>query len=307
MLNTKIKLQKVGFPVTNRCNLQCVMCQRQSLIGNKLLDPGVDLSIDKLNLFLKSIGHKKVQVNLSSGYGEPMLNEDLAKIIKIIKRKGHEVILFTNATVDDVKLIRAVMDSRPNMVIISMDYGEKAKYETIRRGAIFEQVLENINLLVNNNHAKTRIAISKVFLKGDRVNDLTNIIKVASTLMVKKIEIKDCYPVLAGRGYWREIKAAEQKDINDFARNLNVVISFPKKHSGGSLFRCPDLYDSLYWDINGRVRYCCFNYDMNSPFCVEGENVDDIQNSNEFNAARELFTKGKPPQKCFLCPIREDC
>jgi pyrroloquinoline quinone biosynthesis protein E len=84
------------FEVTPRCNSNCRYCY--NVWKNTPGYPGGELSHWKLSGLLKKVVRqtKAQQVTLTGG--EPLLREDLERIVKMLRRLGVEVNIITNAT-----------------------------------------------------------------------------------------------------------------------------------------------------------------------------------------------------------------
>jgi radical SAM protein with 4Fe4S-binding SPASM domain len=136
-----LPLKGFNIPVTDRCNLKCRMCPRQST--QHLVEK--DISLEVLDPLLTAAGH--VNSILLQGLGEPFLYKDLLWLIRRVKAQtttGCEVGLTTNATLLSQEAAVELLEARPNFVYFSVDAATKAAYEKIRVGANFEQVIENI-------------------------------------------------------------------------------------------------------------------------------------------------------------------
>lgn len=139
------QLKQINIPVTDQCNLECIMCPRHKAEDFEAVycDKAV---IEKLT---EEFPH--LTVVLLQGMGEPMLYPGLADIIKRFKavaKPGATIGTTTNATLLDhdraVELCKAGLD----FIYFSVDGATKEIYEKIRVGANFETVLANISGMV---------------------------------------------------------------------------------------------------------------------------------------------------------------
>jgi MoaA/NifB/PqqE/SkfB family radical SAM enzyme len=100
--------------------------------------------------------------------GEPTLHPHIADMIRYCKGKFIEKKLNTNATYFTVDIGRAVLESGFNHLIFSCDSHLKDEYESIRKGAKFDVILNNIKQFwmlrnsIDYKHVKIRVSISGV-------------------------------------------------------------------------------------------------------------------------------------------------
>ena len=74
--------------------------------------------------------------------GEPTLHPKLSEMLEYASGKFLEIKLNTNATRLNEKLIRKILESQVNEVVYSVDESSEEKYEKIRVGGKFNEVLE---------------------------------------------------------------------------------------------------------------------------------------------------------------------
>lgn len=148
------KMYAGDFPIhldietTNACNLRCPMCPRTVLELEKTGRVGyMDFE------FYKSLIDQGTENGLCSvklNYlGEPLIHPDVVKQVEYAKKKGIiEVMFNTNAVrlTEDMscKLLEAGLDS----IFFSIDSPYPEKYNKIRVGADFHQVVKNIKKFV---------------------------------------------------------------------------------------------------------------------------------------------------------------
>lgn len=75
--------------------------------------------------------------------GEPLLHQDIAKMVAYASSNKIKTVIFTNAVLLDRKRSLELLESGLDLLVISID-GIKKTFEDIRRGATFEQIISNI-------------------------------------------------------------------------------------------------------------------------------------------------------------------
>jgi radical SAM protein with 4Fe4S-binding SPASM domain len=173
---------KLKFESSAVCNLKCIMCP-------------LTKGLNREKGFLKFENFKKVYdevkapyINLT-GLGEPLLNPDIFNIIKYARKNGSIVKLDTNATLLDNVNIQKIIEADPNFISVSIDGISKKSYESIRIGANFEKVIENLkNLIKYRNSMKSKTQIHLFFvLQKNNIKDLPEFIKFGDSLGVDAI------------------------------------------------------------------------------------------------------------------------
>ncbi len=130
---------------TNACNLKCVMCPQSCS------DIAFQRGFMEFALFRKIIDEAKgfvYDMNLHHS-GESLLHPEIIEMIRYAKQAGIYTRMHTNATKLDEKYARGILEAGLDFLSFSFDGYEKTTYENIRRGANFEQTLENILRLLH--------------------------------------------------------------------------------------------------------------------------------------------------------------
>ncbi len=264
----------IKFEVSAKCNLRCIMCPLSKGLKRK-------------QGFLKFDNFKKIYdeiipsyLNLT-GIGEPLLNPDLFKIIRYSSKKGTIVKLDTNATLLNKKNIKKLLESKPNIVSVSIDGSDKKTYEKIRIGAKYDVVINNLKNLVNQRDkkkSKTKIHINFVLLK-ENIKNIVKFIKYIDSLGVDSINGDIALPLGSNKNK-KERKIDEKiiektkKELKNLdtrvSLNIEHVIDFlnygwnnPKKNRRKVCFY-PWYYPSITWD--GYLIPCCYVCDNEIVF-----------------------------------------
>ena len=163
---------KIKFESSTLCNLKCVMCPLTKGLTRKK-------GVLKFENFKKVFDEIKVPYLNLTGLGEPLMNPEIFKIIKYAREKGALVKLDSNATLLNQENIKKIIAADPTFISISLDGITKKSYESIRKGANFEKVVENLkNLVKYRNSARSKTQIHLFFvLQKNNVRDLIDFIK----------------------------------------------------------------------------------------------------------------------------------
>lgn len=135
--------------VTSRCNLKCVMCSRTKKVEHGVADREGDLEFDLYRKIIDEAAAEGVCAVHLTGNGEPLLHPRIVEMISYARAKNIlDLFMHTNATLLDRAMSRAILDAGLTRLIISIDSPRKETYESIRVGARFDEVMENIRAFV---------------------------------------------------------------------------------------------------------------------------------------------------------------
>ena len=118
------------------CNLRCRMCH----VSYEPVEPRPAFPAELVD---KLAGLANVDVLIGSNY-EPTMNKGFAQIVRSLTRHGLRLELVTNATLLAGDNLAALADANVRVLVVSFDGARKATYEYIRRGANYEQTIENV-------------------------------------------------------------------------------------------------------------------------------------------------------------------
>jgi len=155
--------------LSNRCNLECIMCSEENsskiaklkIEQEEKLLPYNDKFVEELRPF---IPHLKSTKFLG---GEPFLIPIYYKIWDLIieVNPSCEIVVQTNGTVLNDK-IKELLENGNFSISVSIDSLKKETYEHIRKGAIFEEVMRNLDYFIDFCKRKNRyIGITCCFIQ----------------------------------------------------------------------------------------------------------------------------------------------
>jgi radical SAM protein with 4Fe4S-binding SPASM domain len=232
------------------CNLHCEMCPVPSAdtLMNFRKPTAMTLSMFKLIVDQLSDKHRCLHLNQM---GEPLLNPQIVEFVKYAKFKGHTVSLTTNGTLLNIGLAKNLIEFGLDEITISFDGAKKDTYEYIRKGALYENTLNNIdNLLyiIKNNRSNCKVKIDCI------LSDLTKL---------EKNQIEELWN-------GKNVKLNFLK-LDNWGGQFNLPSEFGTKKTPESdeskiskRYPCDLLWTTLAISAEGRVMYCCHDYQLNS-------------------------------------------
>lgn len=123
---------------TNRCNLACPMCTRSS-VKFRLADMPPQLFKHLL------LEHPQLEAVWPYGFGEPLLHPHIFDLIRTAKELGITVSLSTNATLLTAERSIALLDCKPDYLILAIDAAREETYSVNRSPARFHQTEHNVD------------------------------------------------------------------------------------------------------------------------------------------------------------------
>jgi radical SAM protein with 4Fe4S-binding SPASM domain len=150
----------------NACNLRCQMCPYSSAQRDRKV---VRLTLECFAKLVDEV-RGKVRVLGISGSGEPLLNQDICRMVAYANSQGLLTRLTTNAQLLTAELSTQLLRAGLDQLRISIDGATAQTYESIRAGASFARLLENLeNLRLARASVKsgTQIVIHTVLQRAN--------------------------------------------------------------------------------------------------------------------------------------------
>lgn len=157
LLSYQLKLSKLPFrpriiyiEPTNACNLECIMCPQSRMSEHRKIE-FFDMGLfGRLCTEIAKIKPKVVVFHLG---GEPLLNKNLPEMIAQMEAIGVDTGLSTNGTLLDKETAERLIDA--GLDLIRVDFcSDKQRFETLRKGAKWESVRDNVRTLIQTKKEK---------------------------------------------------------------------------------------------------------------------------------------------------------
>ncbi|MGI9149153.1 MAG: radical SAM/SPASM domain-containing protein [Chloroflexota bacterium] len=175
------------FEVANRCNSKCATCP----LTFSPQESAKQLSLDEFKALVSQLPDLRRAV--MQGIGEPLLNRDLAPMIRHLKQRGVYVVFNTNAALltrrRQVELIESDLDE----LRVSIDGSTPETYLKLRGIPAFERVVANVAEMV---HTKRALGASSprlsFWVTGLRENlpELPGVIDLAAAIGVDEVYLQ---------------------------------------------------------------------------------------------------------------------
>ncbi len=264
----KIQMESAGI-----CNLKCRMCPQNNMKRQK--------GFLKFALFKKIFDQIKPPYLNLTGFGEPLMNPEIFKIIEYAKKNKTFVKLDTNGMLLDDEKIKKLLRAKIDIVSNSIDGMDKKTYEKIRRGADFDKVIGNLKKFVRARDFggfKTEIHLFLV-LQKDNFRQFPDFIRFGDSLGVDSISGTFVAEESYAKNHDVNIENCKKEELDELVRNMNElkkntkanleideIIEYiytwkDKKKKNWSKVPCykPWYSPFIYWD--GVIAPCCYCVD----------------------------------------------
>jgi radical SAM protein with 4Fe4S-binding SPASM domain len=254
------------------CNLSCIMCANKDI-------PGHEKGIMDFNLFKKIVDEAKFFVHDINIHhrGEPLFNENLAQMILYAKQAGLKVRFHTNATLLTKDKVEEIMAAKPDLISVSFDGFRKDVYEEVRRGASYENTLNNIKLLLTVKREKS-YSFPYIIIERIDLKEYSAIVDQKSINKLTKV-FKD----------WGADEVITKKEYNW----VTSCSKKPQKKLSYNICTFPWYAMVICWD--GTVTPCPQDYmailNMGN---IQEYSIKDIWNSKAYIKLREDLISNKP-------------
>lgn len=206
---------------SNLCNFRCKMCTAHSSWVKTL--PSHFLSIKNVQDIFPYVQ----RISLG-GTGEPLLHPYLGIIARIFKKykwnEWNSIEIITNGSLIDKKL---PLLEHINRIIVSFDGANKRTFESLRSGAKYDRIVDNIKLVRSKYPEKS--IIFNVVVSRLNVDELVDIVKLGVNLGVKEVIFNPIW--LYDRLMFLELTTSDYdlfkeqiKTINNIANENEILI-----------------------------------------------------------------------------------
>lgn len=313
---------------TERCNLRCSMCwQRQYTV-----DPTRELSEERLERLVDEAGALGVKQWNISGGGEPLCRgEFLLRLCRLIRERGMNGVLQTNATMLGDAHIETLIDIGWSRLVASLDGPTAEINDAIRSAGSFEKAtaaLRRLAGLKRDRNSEVPAATLHTVITNTNIGVLDAMAGLAHELGCSAFEVSSlmgdtevCQALRDGLESSERIaphiqRAIARAEALGIQHNLNAIQSggasppggaaHPSPHSGHDLSRavCFEPWLGLTVNTDGRVQPCCLYWSEDAE-SVENRSLREVWTGPFLQRMRGQLAKGiwLPPCRQCLSPM----
>lgn len=317
------------FEVANRCNSKCVTCP----LTFSPQEDAKQLSLDEFEVLVAQLPDLRRAV--MQGIGEPLLNRDLAPMIRHLKTRGVYVVFNTNAALltrrRQVELIESGLDE----LRVSLDGSTPETYLKVRGIPAFGRVIANVAEMVRTRQelgaSNPRLSF---WVTGMRENlpELPGVIDLAGQIGVEEVYLQR---MVFGFGGGEGALAREDQSIYDAFRDEaeTIIVEAERRASiHGVVFRGSDTSSPresitnrelppepwracsrplrlVYVTARGTALPCCIAPFTDAPYesITLGnylrDGVQAVWTGDAYRAFRQQLYSSEPPASCRNCGL----
>jgi MoaA/NifB/PqqE/SkfB family radical SAM enzyme len=313
LLAAKLRRTKLPHPtslmleVTNLCQLRCITCPREYLMGRAMDKGHMDLDaarklIDENNVYLDSIG--------LTGLGETLLYPHLIELVDHIRKqnRGIHIFISTNAQQPDAPAIVDAIADKIDALQISVD-GCGEVFESIRVNSSWEKYLANVKQIVRiTKGRRARVKFNMVVLK-ENYYQMAEVVRLTKALGISEVRFNTVNLVANDWdvSYYDFFHSPEFRqalaDAAAAARAEGVLMKLDDTSSPRGFGICPFPWNHFYITWDGYLVPCCAK-----PFPKEKQfgnvfraGLMTCVNANGFLQFRATSKRGETPEFCLRC------
>ena len=175
------------FEVANRCNSKCATCP----LTFSPQENARQLTFDEFTSLVAQLPDLRRAV--MQGIGEPLLNRDLAHMIRHLKERGVYVVFNTNAALLTRRRQVELIESELDELRVSVDGSTPETYLKVRGIPTFDRVVANVHEMVQTKRALSATTPRLSFwVTGMRENlsELPGVIDLAARIGVDEVYLQ---------------------------------------------------------------------------------------------------------------------
>ncbi len=299
----------IQIEITTLCNLKCTMCNH-----TYMQETGGNMNLENFKKFIDTNSHLQ-KINIT-GIGEALMNRDFYDMVHYAKQKGIYVWFTDNMTLMNEKNAKKMLDSKIDLICVSLDGATKKTFENIRVGANFENLLENIKRVLKMRSGKKPIVGINMVVMKENYEEIEKMVRLVHelnldflTFMTGYFGSKETQPLSLDGIKKEDIDKAIADGVKT-AKELGVkVISWPKTEKSEKT-GCSMPWTNPYITYGGDVLPCCFipqelegrKRDENIMGNIYKDDFKTIWKSEKFTTFRKRMKNGEPPLSCKICP-----
>lgn len=297
----------IMLEITNHCQLSCITCAREYQFGKEM-----DRGNMKLELAKKIItdNYKYLDKIGLTGLGEPLLYNDLEKLLSYINAINNSISIFLSTNLQMPNCIDIInnLKDKFDTLQISID-GTGEVFESIRKPSrydIFEKNLSAVSLMARKSRFLPKLNMV-VFDKNFHL--MLDVVKLADKYKIDEVFfnsinlVSNDWDLSTYNFYKTPMFEAELEKALLFAQKNHINVEYPKFNQVKGFLSCPYVWNNFYISWDGYLVMCCAKP---FPKVLNFGNLEQISlkqsiNSPEFRQIRKMWVENKTPDFCSRC------
>lgn len=321
----------IFIEVTNHCNLLCETCPRTFVS----YESPQTLSWENFIRIVEQF--PDMQRAILHGIGEPLINQDLPKMIEYLKAGGVTVLFNTNGTLLTESKAYKLIESGLDEMRCSLDAADPRTYVRIRGAPLLPRIVENLKRFVRLQTAmradKPRVSIWMTGMR-ENIGELPDLVRLASELGIRDVYVQRMVyyldtiqpPGMLGKGHAlfdNFVAYADEciAEAETTAREFGVALAAsgatdPRSSLQRSTNRAPRPWEGClrpwttsYVTANGNCLPCCIgpfattDYESLQMGNLFEREFEEIWNGDRYKSWRTRLLSEEPPEPCRGCGV----
>lgn len=287
-----MKIRYAYIETTNYCNLKCITCNREDVIG-----PLRHMSTDEFSHVMKKLADHPIEEAKLMGMGEPFLHPNFHNICRKFKETfpSAKLISATNAqyllTSNFYKSLQYI-----DMLYISID-GAHENYERMRPPSKWKKLIAFLEDLKTVDRQGCEIVVNYTVSPGI-VFDIPIIEQLANEYNLGEVRLNLVQN-------WNE---GEGTTTGYTDEELSFLDSYRGQIKGKAPWTWSDCFwvqNGFYCTVEGNVKVCCMNTAANPLGNIFKQTPEEIFNSNQFKVIKFGCETNTPTPHCSTCSYKE--
>ncbi len=299
---------------TVRCNLHCLTCTRDQVIGSYAR---ADMSLDQIDHILALL--PGLQAVKFQGLGEPLLAGNVEELLKRFAARGIRLSTISNGTVFHLERYRRLALTYFRNITVSIDATSPELFARLRVGARLERVLDGLRALAaERDRAQRRLTLGVNFVVShENVHEVGSLydLAVEHGLDFVSLPVVENWTIPGEDGY--EVMAAYVEEARRQEDEITAAASALKRRlrrrgiltafSGFAprLGRCYWPFKSLFISVEGLVTPCCIRMHRDHALgnIFEVASIDELWQGAPYRQLRQAHLDGDAAHAmCGQCP-----
>lgn len=179
-------LKKLYIEPTNRCNLDCRTCMR-----NSWDEPMGQMDFDLFGRILTQAARLPAPPTLFlGGIGEPLSHPRIVEMAAMAKGIGARVEMISNGILLSEGMDRALIEAGLDCLWVSIDGARPESYLDVRLGDHLPEIVDNLRRWQRLSGGRTELGITFVAMKRN-LADLPSVVRLAADLGARRFSISN--------------------------------------------------------------------------------------------------------------------
>lgn len=272
--------------ITNVCNFECPHCPQPAMAAQDGYRARF-FDFDAFTRLVDEIKDKNVRFLRFTGDGEPMLHKRFLDMVAYAKaHSSTALVVTTNGSLLDRDRAERLLELGIDVIDVSLDAFSREKYEIVRKGGNFHEVMANLHWLIsrrNKKYPKTKIMVNMI--DQELVHDEVEAFKTYWTPVVDFVLVRTLHT------------ATKQVNLVEVGKRMRTLQ--PERHA------CAHLWKRLTIDFSLNVKFCAHDwFDETILAKLGGDGLAPIWFGDRLKGLREahLDNDYSRAKACADCP-----